>query len=560
LSEDLKNSDEFEANGIVVEQSQTDEIALLKTQLQDLYQEKEKLENQLQQYKSCFELSPTGIVIENCEGVILDINPTHAKNLGYKREELIGQKIHIIAHEEIRWKVDENIKRIMSGEKLCHTVRTERKDGKICYSVLNESKIPLGNGEDGIINVAIDVTELKQKEKELTIEKEKAEAASKAKAAFLANMSHEIRTPINGVVGMTDILADTDLSDDQRDCLNVIQESSNHLLSLIKGILDLSKIEEGQLVLEEVEFNPHELFESTKRIFRYKVEQNNLDFSMTYPKDLPDNLIGDPTRINQILMNLISNAIKFTRKGVVEVNIDFENFPTVYGQLDKLLLTVEVNDTGVGIEESKMEHIFEPFTQAEVSTTREFGGTGLGLSICSKLAEMMSGNISVESVVDKGSTFRVEIVLKNPRRKSESASRLLNLKKVKFHKNGVRVLIVEDNAINRKIFRRIIDQLNPSEVMEAIDGKQATKLAEKHKFDVIMMDCQMPMMDGYTASKTIRSIGLNCDTPIIALTANAMKGESEKCLEAGMNAYLTKPLRRELLFKTFDSYGLLNKK
>lgn len=558
MSEDLKNTDEV--NGFVVEETQAAEIDALRSQLAKLQKDKDLLKNQLQQYKSCFDLSPTGIVIENSEGVILDINPTHAKNLGYQRDELIGQKIHMIAHEEVRWKVDENIKRILSGEKLCHTVRTERKDGKVCYSVLNESKIPLGNGKDGIINVAIDVTELKQKEKELTIEKEKAEAASKAKAAFLANMSHEIRTPINGVVGMTDILAETDLSEDQRDCLNVIQESSNHLLGLIKGILDLSKIEEGQLVLEEVEFNPHELFESTKRIFRSKVEENNLDFSMSYPKDLPDNLIGDPTRINQILMNLISNAIKFTKKGFVEVSISFENFPTVYGQMDKLLLIVEVKDSGVGIEQSKVDQIFEPFTQAEVSTTREFGGTGLGLSICSKLAEMMSGSISVQSEIEKGSTFRVELVLKNPRRKSESTSRLLDVKKVKFRESGVRVLIVEDNVINRKIFRRIIDQLNPSGVMEAIDGKQATILAQKNKFDVIMMDCQMPNMDGYTASTVIRTIGLNCETPIIALTANAMKGESEKCFEAGMNAYLTKPLRRELLFKTFDSYGLLNKK
>ena len=380
----------------------------------------------------------------------------------------------------------------------------------------------------------------------LQLAKERAERSERAKEQFLANMSHEIRTPMHAISGMIKILERNDHPQAQKVFLDAMQKSSDNLIVLLNDILDLSKIEAGKLDVENIPMQPAEVLDTLKKIFQYKAEEKGLQLHTAITDDLPAVIMGDPTRINQILTNLISNAIKFTEKGSVSISLSKKN--------DFLLF--EVRDTGVGIPENRLLDIFEAFKQAEGETTRRFGGTGLGLNISRQLAELMGGNIWVESEVGKGSSFFVSLPLVAVAedladKQSLSESQIMELGAVLSNK---RILLAEDNEFNQMIAKDDLEYYAAGIQVDLVEnGALALEKAQKGIYDLILMDVQMPEMDGIEASMKIREWEKANDKspiPIIAMTASLLKSEVNLCLEAGMDNYIPKPYEAEELVGT----------
>jgi len=361
---------------------------------------------------------------------------------------------------------------------------------------------------------------------------DEAREASRLKSAFLANMSHEIRTPMNGVVGMVGLLSDTKLTAKQRDFVQTMRSSAESLGAIIDDILDVSKIEAGKLQLDKSDFALRNLVQATLMPFQPMATDRGIKLSATVAPSVPDGLNGDSRRIKQVIGNLVANAVKFTAAGEVKLTV------TTQGRM----LHFEVRDTGMGIPRETCARLFEPFVQADASTTRVFGGTGLGLAISRDLVTLMGGDIGVESKPGAGSTFWFNVPLS--RGKDERPAPAVEPTAVPL--NGVRVLVVEDNAVNRKVAVGMLSQLGYAADI-AVDGVEAVEAFGATKYDAILMDCQMPRMDGYDATRTIRSMETSTHTPIVAMTASAMASDREQCLAAGMDDFLTKPVARDRL-------------
>jgi signal transduction histidine kinase/ActR/RegA family two-component response regulator len=366
-----------------------------------------------------------------------------------------------------------------------------------------------------------------------------ANAANEAKSAFLANMSHEIRTPMNGVIGMIEVLSRTPLTDSQAKLISTAQRSADSLMFIINDILDFSKIEAGELAIEHVEFDLNQFVTNLVQEQAYHAKSKGLWLEARAIDNKHTRVIGDHHRLKQVFNNLLSNAIKFTENG--GVNIQYN----VVEKEEALSLNVEICDTGIGIRESSINQLFAPFSQADMSTTRKFGGTGLGLAITKQLCELMGGDISVESTPGKGSTFKFNVMVETASQ-SEEASSIENVEIPPSHFN-LNVLLAEDNLINQEVMVTLLSDMG-IEVVVASDGVEAidTLLKPKAKhYDLILMDCQMPNVDGYEATRRIREGRAgdeNTKIPIVALTAHAMDSEKQKCLDAGMDEYLTKPV------------------
>ncbi|MFQ5515418.1 MAG: response regulator [Myxococcota bacterium] len=370
----------------------------------------------------------------------------------------------------------------------------------------------------------------------------KAEQASRAKSEFLANMSHEIRTPMNGVVGAADLLSDSDLSDEQADLVQTIQSSADALLTLINDILDFSKLEAGKLQLETRAFDLQAVIEEAVAVMSPLARDKGITLVSTYESDAPRWVMGDPARVRQILFNLLSNAVKFTTVGGVTVHTACDELSS-----EHTTLRVEVRDTGIGIAPEALDRIFEKFTQADASTTRRFGGTGLGLTITRELIVRMGGRIEAESDEGSGSIFRIHLPLALAK-ESETLTESETRSAVQEDSpRNASVLLVEDIPINREITSRILEKLG-CRVDVAKDGLEALDAVERRRYDLILMDCQMPHMDGFDATREIRRReSESTRTPIVAITANALDGDRESCLAAGMDDYLTKPVERRRL-------------
>jgi signal transduction histidine kinase/HPt (histidine-containing phosphotransfer) domain-containing protein/ActR/RegA family two-component response regulator len=396
------------------------------------------------------------------------------------------------------------------------------------------------------------VAELQELNEGLKAARLAAEAANVAKSRFLANMSHEIRTPLNAVLGFTDLLRKSGSQcreDERADYLETIHTSGKHLLGLINDILDLSKIEAGRLEVEQVRCSPYAIVSEIVSVLRVKALEKNLTLDYHWRSVVPETIRTDPARFRQLLMNLVSNAIKFTETGKVEIFAELRQDNPVPE------LVVEVIDTGVGIPADKFEAIFDPFVQADNSVTRQFGGTGLGLTISRRIAQALGGGIRVWSEAGKGSRFTVTIatgpldgvqILTAPLADGLRSQRLQSPEALPSL-GGVRVLVVEDGDTNRKLIGLVL-QRSGVKVTMAENGRIGADLAIKHPFDLILMDMQMPVMDGYTAATLLRQHGLTI--PIIALTAHAMKGDQGKCRAAGCSGYITKPIDADLLVRT----------
>jgi signal transduction histidine kinase/DNA-binding NarL/FixJ family response regulator len=377
---------------------------------------------------------------------------------------------------------------------------------------------------------------------QLDASEKKVREAAKVKENFMANMSHEIRTPLNAILGFTRLLQKEPGSQATKEHVQAIQSSGESLLTIINDILDLSKIEAGMMRIEPVPFNVRDLLHSVTTLFLQKTNEKNLQLLTEVSPEVPATIIGDPTRLTQILVNLIGNAIKFTHQGHIKVLIVQEAI-----QDHQVVIGITISDTGIGIEPGKLQAIFERFRQAEDTVTRQYGGTGLGLSIVKELVELQQGHIRVDSEPGKGTSFQLSIPYQPATAFTTLAAQQQGNPVSYPALTGIRVLVAEDNPINQQLMKHLLKGWQVQFDI-ANNGEEAIALLQHHRYDLILMDIQMPVMDGYTATEKIRHT-LQLDTPIIAMTAHAIAGEKEKCLSSGMNDYLSKPLHEQALYK-----------
>ena len=392
-------------------------------------------------------------------------------------------------------------------------------------------------------NLKNEIQHGKKIEAQLKEAKDKAEKMSLAKGEFLANMSHEIRTPMNGVIGTLQLLEDTKLDVEQKEFIETAHKSADALLAILNDILDISKIEAGKLSFENIAFDLRPILKDIVVLHSLKSEQQGVSLVQEIDDSLPETLMGDPTRIRQIIVNLVSNALKFTRQGEVKVSVD-----VVKNKTDSVDLKITVSDTGIGIPKTALETLFNAFTQADGSTTRKYGGTGLGLAIVSQLVEMMDGTLGVESEEGSGSSFwfianfRCTDEVPEAVEKSVSEDEALQL--------NAKVLLVEDNPINQMVAMKMLQKVGLKAVL-ANNGVEALDILQEQSFDLVLMDCQMPEMDGFDATREIRKLDIKTlyeqPLPVIAMTANVMSGDRERCLEVGMDDYIGKPVQRDHL-------------
>jgi PAS domain S-box-containing protein len=514
----------------------------------------EALRSSEERFRKLVENSTDAIALFSRTGMIVDAGRSSERVLGYRPEELIG-----------RFGLD-----LIHAADLEHTQQSLRKAAESPrVPVQLECRLRTAQGEWISVEAFVtnlldepsvgamvvnfrDVSERRQAEEETRRAMVAAEAANRAKSEFLANMSHEIRTPMNGVLGMTNLLLDTPLTKEQRDYASLAKSSADSLLTVIDEILDFSKVEAGKLKLEPIEFQLLDSVELAVKMLAVRAREKGLSLTWGIGPGVPKQVVGDPSRLRQIITNLVGNAIKFTERGEVAFKAAVDSITE-----DRVTLHCLVSDTGIGIAEDKQKTIFEAFSQADGSTARKFGGTGLGLTISTRLVEMMGGKIWVESTLGQGSAFHFTVSLGVARAGAPAAvsREIVELAAVMNHvsaepkKPQCRVLLAEDNAVNQKLAVRLLEKQG-HRVTVASDGRQALNAVEREEFDIVLMDIQMPEMDGLEATAAIRARERTTGrhVPIIALTAHAMRGDRERCLSAGMDGYLSKPIgTRELL-------------
>jgi PAS domain S-box-containing protein len=511
--------------------------------LSDITQRKTAEESQReseQRYRLLFERNLAGVFRCSLQGMLLEYNDAGARILGYDSgADLVGRPARDIFFDSADKDLSDQ-KMADHGTASNQEIRVRRKDRSTAWIMANTTMVSGATGTE-IEGTFVDITLLKQAEEQMRLAKEAAEAASRAKSEFLANMSHEIRTPMNGVIGMIDLALDTDLTPEQRDYLTTVKSSAGALLEIINDILDFSKIEARKLELERVPFSVKNLVRATVKECSVQARNKQLSLQCDFSTDLPDMAIGDPGRLRQILMNLVGNALKFTNQGEIMVRVS---------QLHEDTMQFSVRDTGIGISAEKQKTIFEAFAQADTSSTRQYGGTGLGLAIVSQLVALMQGRIWLESKPGEGSTFyftaRFGLATAAPT-KDETRSREERTAAAPTGK--LHILIADDNLVNLRLARSLLAKQGHSAVAVG-SGREALLALDRQNFDLVLMDVQMPDMDGFETTKAIRVQERISQKhlPIVAMTAHAMIGDRERCLAAGMDSYVTKPVDATKLF------------
>lgn len=474
---------------------------------------------------------------QHCEDLDNFINAVNDSYISYERDHELADRAFRISEEEYedinkRLKAEITLKKI-SISKLKEAI-VSLEDNDIFLQTHNDDLPEI------IEYLKNQITKRKAAEEELISARELAEVSAKAKETFLMNMSHEIRTPMNAILGMSNELAKTHLDKKQHFFLDVITSASENLLVILNDILDLSKIEAGKLDLENIGFELHTVLKRSVQVFLHKAEEKGLSIRCSFIDPwLSPVLIGDPHRINQILLNLLSNALKFTERGSIDISCKVLEDTLKYQNIE-----IQVKDTGIGMDTEFLHNVFQKFLQEDVSTARKYGGTGLGMSISKQLVEMMKGSIRVESEKNVGTTIYIAIPFPKGTIK-ELPNHVENKFDPKLFKN-LHVLVVDDNEMNRLVASTMLKSHN-IKVTEVKNGQEAVEKALSHEYDLILMDIQMPIMDGWEATKKIRE-NSSFHIPIIALTANAFKGEEDKCKNAGMDGYLSKPFKDKELF------------
>ena len=504
------------------------------------------------------------IVSVDTERRIIAFNHAAQQAFGYQPDEVLGQPVHLLyAHPAVGTGIHHHA---LTNGHYTGEITNKRKDGTLFESYLSVSVLRDGQGQVlGVMGISRDITERKQAEAALQASKEAAEAANRSKSAFLANVSHEIRTPMNGILGMAELVLGTELSVEQREYLELVKASAEALLGVINDLLDLSKIESGKLVFDPREFSLRASLHEAMKTLAVPAYRKGLELVYEVQPDVPDGLIGDIGRLRQIIVNLVGNAIKFTAQGEVVLRIALYQgancqSPSPAGDtVNTCALHVSVTDTGIGIPAAQQQAIFEPFVQADGSMTRHYGGTGLGLSIAAQLVALMGGRIWVESTVGTGSTFHVTVPFGVQPGQSPALPVLAPVSPQQTTPEAqdgrsLRVLLAEDNAINQRLTVRLLEKRGHT-VTVVQDGTEALAALRRQMFDVVLMDIQMPCMDGLETTQAIRAHEQDTATriPIVAMTAHAMQGDRERCLAAGMDGYVSKPLRPTELFEVIAS-------
>ncbi|MFA7374909.1 MAG: ATP-binding protein, partial [Methanothrix soehngenii] len=481
---------------------------------------------------------PDAIFLLDKEGNFLDYRAPNSSILYAPAELFMGKNIHSIMPQDLVELTMNNLGLARQSGKMQVFEYQLPTNGEIKHF---EARINLCEGGDFLALVR-DVTERKRSDEMLWKAKEEAEAAAKAKSEFLANMSHEIRTPLNAVIGLTGLLLDTDLTHEQRNYLEIVRDSGDSLLSVINNILDFSKIDGGMMELEHSPFDLRRCIESTMDLMVTRAAEKGLVLKVVLDDQLPTMLVGDASRLRQVLANLLSNAVKFTDKGFVEVSVRGNAIPEGFE------LRFDVLDTGIGMPQDKLDRLFMPFSQIDSSITRRYGGTGLGLAISKRLVEMMGGRIWAKSDLGVGSTFSFAVKVKLPCMQSvqHKVKDLIPVIKppIEGHFQQARplsILLAEDNAVNQMVLLQMLRKIGYQADL-ASNGFDVLAALDRQAYDVILMDIQMPDMDGFEATRRILARFPKKKRPrIIALTAHALNGDRERCLEAGMDSYLSKP-------------------
>ncbi len=520
-------------------------------------EEKKKSDQRLrdQQFytRSLIESNIDALMTTDPSGIITDVNKQMEALTGCTRDELIGAPFKDCFTDPAR--AEAAINRVLSEKSVTDYELTARaRDGKQTVVSYNATTFyDRSRTLQGVFAAARDVTERKRVEAELQQAKADAESASRTKSDFLASMSHEIRTPMNAIMGIADLLAKTSLTPEQDNFVQIFRRSGDNLLNLINDILDLSKVEASQLDLEQTGFALGDHLDKVMEMVAGRAQEKGLTLTCEIAPGVSNDLLGDPTRLRQVLLNLLGNAIKFTETGTVSL--------TVHPDPDLAVPTAlrfRVTDTGIGVAGNKLARIFERFTQADSSTTRRFGGSGLGLTISKRLVELMGGRISVTSIVGKGSVFTFSVPFEVCAASARAISAPVGAGPA-VALPRLRILMAEDSPDNRTITLAYLEE-TPYRIDVAETGKAAFEMFRTGDYDLILMDRQMPVMDGLSATRAIRAWEKANDltpTPIIALTASALKGDRETCLAAGCTAYLTKPIKQEALLQAIVDFSAL---
>lgn len=502
-------------------------------------------------YKTLITFSPDMIWEIDADRNYVYFNKNWEDFTGQSIENFIKENHIIGMHpDDVENYNNELMKACKNKKKFNLDYRLKTVSGEYRNIVSRGNPIYEANGEfSGFVGIAIDITKVKKGREELIRLKEEAEAANRAKSEFLANMSHEIRTPLNGIIGMTDLTLNDSLTNEQRENLNIVKNCAHTLLSLINSILDLSKIEADRVIIEHIDFNLDELIKNVIYTNYPKANEKYIQLHYEIDSRIPKMLIGDMYRLNRVLNNLVSNAVKFTEKGFVILKVN------EISKIDDFCeIEFAVEDLGIGISKDEMKYLFKSFSQVDGSITRKYGGTGLGLSISQKLVNLMGGEIKVNSQKGVGSQFYFTIKLEEEKKdKKKLKLNISNDRELKEEK----ILLVEDNTVNKLVIEKMLREIGYNKIKTASNGVEALKLMDNYQFDIILMDIEMPELDGIETVKIIRKkeeiIGIH--TPIIATTAYALKGDKEKFLSNGMDDYISKPIDINELAKILNKIG-----
>jgi PAS domain S-box-containing protein len=575
------SSDEFSADRYVegavdfmFAPIEPDELRAKVSVFANLYLQAERLASQARAVKASADhltlltdAAPVGIFQTDTENRYVYTNPCWSSLTGISAEDALGQPWDCILHSSQRDRVSEEVaSRDLDPKNLFRRFEIRPPDSEARTVLVSSKSVPgPGGGVIGGVGTLSDVTDEVKAEAALSAARDEATQASQMKSDFLANMSHEIRTPMNGVMGMAELLLETNLNEQQRDLAQTVRDSGDALLSIINDILDFSKIEAGMLQIEKVRFDVRTTVADVVDLLGAAATRKALTFRAAVDSSVPPVIDGDPGRVRQILINLIGNAIKFTATGEIVVRVTLDDSGP------EVILRFEVSDTGVGVPPDKIATIFQPFVQADSSTAREYGGTGLGLAICSQLVWLMGGDCGLISATGTGSTFWFTIPASvRPPQPADHASgdpgapvkgtsgevgssereelpRFDRSVPSGHGPNGARLLLVEDNLINQKVALTMLSGAG-YHVDAVLDGAAAVKAAASQSYDIILMDCQLPVLSGYEATAAIRELdGANKHTPIIAMTAGARPEDEARCWAEGMDGYLPKPVSKHAL-------------
>ncbi|OGS97786.1 MAG: hypothetical protein A3H99_09295 [Gallionellales bacterium RIFCSPLOWO2_02_FULL_59_110] len=495
------------------------------------------------------ENSPASVVITGLDGAIEYVNPKFTKVTGYTAQEAIGQNPRILKSGALSPKFYEKMwLTILAGEVWQGEFHNKKKNGEDYFEAATISPIRDDQGSvTHFVAVKEDITERKRTEQQLKKSMAAAEAANRAKSEFLANMSHEIRTPMNAIIGFSHLCLQSGLKPEQQDYLEKVYRSANSLLGIINDILDFSKVEAGKMEVEKTPFRLDDVLRNAADIAGVRATEKGLALHFDKEQGIPQTLVGDPLRLGQVLNNLIGNAVKFTGEGEVAVGVRMESQTPGH-----VVLGFTVRDTGIGLTQEQIGRLFQSFSQADTSTTRKYGGTGLGLAISARFVELMGGTMWVESTPEQGSVFAFNLPFVCPHEetvpepgRSGAPSGNGSLAGL----SGLRVLLVEDNELNRQLATALLARAG-IEACPVCDGAEAIQAAQQQAFDAVLMDVQMPTMDGLEATRRIRENPALAGLPIIAMTANVMVGDRDRCLAAGMNDYIAKPIQHNVLYAT----------